>query len=373
MKLSCTKENLAQGLSITSHISTKNVNLPILNNVLLKADQGGLKLISTNLEIALTCSIRGKLEQQGEYTVPSKLFYEFVNLLPDEVVNMDLHDDGLFVSCAKAKTTINGISPSEFPLIPPVEGEVKFEVNVADFKKALSQTLFATAMNEARPELTGVYMKFQGGKLIMAATDSYRLSEVETSTPSKDQEYEVIVPQRTLAELNRVFSVFKDDVEASQSVTMELANNQVVFRYASVELISRTIEGVYPDYKQIIPDRHETKAVVDRREMIQAIKSVSLFAKQGLYDIKMSIDPSGKLTLFAQDATRGKNDTDLSGEVEGKENTIALNYRYVLDGLNAMNSEKVELKMIDGASPFVLAPAGDDAEKFVYIVMPIRQ
>jgi len=191
---------------------------------------------STNLEIALTCSVRGKLEQQGEYTVPSKLFYEFVNLLPDDVVNMDLHDDGLFVSCAKAKTTINGISPAEFPLIPPVEGEVKFEVGVTELKKALAQTLFATAMNEARPELTGVYMKFKDGKLTMAATDSYRLSEVQLKAPSQDQEYEVIVPQRTLSELNRVFSVFKDDVEASQSVTMELANNQVVFHYASVDL-----------------------------------------------------------------------------------------------------------------------------------------
>jgi len=373
MKLSCTKENLCQGLSITSHISTKNVNLPILNNVLLKADQGGLKLISTNLEIALTCSVRGKLEQQGEYTVPSKLFYEFVSLLPDEVVNIDLHDAGLFVSCAKAKTTINGISPAEFPLIPPVEGEVKFEVKVNELRKALAQTLFATAMNEARPELTGVYMKFKDGKLTLAATDSYRLSEVRVKASLRDQEYEVIVPQRTLSELNRVFSVFKDDVEASESVTIELANNQIVFRYASVELISRTIEGMYPDYTQIIPEKHETKVIVGRRDLIQAIKSVSLFAKQGLYDIKMSAKPDGTLTLFAQDATRGKNDVDLKCDIEGQENTMALNYRYVLDGLNAMNSDKVEIRMIDSSSPFVLAPHEDEADKFVYIVMPIRQ
>lgn len=373
MKLSCTKENLCQGLSITSHISTKNVNLPILNNVLLKADQGGLKLISTNLEVALTCSIRGRVEQQGEYTVPSKLFYEFVALLPDAVVDIDLHDNGLFVACEKAKTTINGISPSEFPLIPPVEGTARFEVGVADLKKALSQTLFAAAMNEARPELTGVYMRFGGGRLVMAATDSYRLSEADIKAPAKNQEQDVIVPQRTLAELNRIFAVFKDDVEAADTVAIELANNQIVFRYASVELISRTIEGVYPDYKQIIPRTFETRVVVDRRELIQAIKSVSLFAKQGLYDIRMSVKPDGTITLFAQDSTRGKNDTDLRGEVEGKENTMALNYRYVLDGLNAIAADKVEIRMIDAASPFVLVPHGDESDKFLYIVMPIRQ
>lgn len=373
MKLSCTKGNLCQGLSITSHIGTKNVNLPILNNVLLKADQGGLKLISTNLEIALTCSIRGKLEQAGEYTIPSKLFYEFVNLLPDERVDMDLHDDGLFISCAKAKTTIKGIAPSEFPLIPPVEGQVKFTINVSDLKKALSQTLFATAINEARPELTGVYMKFKDGKLTMAATDSYRLSEVKIKASSQEGEHDVIVPQRTLSELNRIFSVFKDDVEASESVIVELANNQIVFRYASVELISRTIEGVYPDYRQIIPQNHETKIVVDRKDLQQAIKSVSLFSKLGLFDIKMTASPDGNLTLFAQDATRGKNDVSIVGEITGKENTIALNYRYILDGLNAIMSEKVEIHLIDGANPFVLKPHEDQKDEFIYIVMPIRQ
>lgn len=373
MKLSCTKTNLHQGLSVTSHISTKNVNLPILSNVLLKADQGGLKLISTNLEIALTCSIRGKLEQAGEYTVPSKLFYDFVSLLPDERVDIDLHDDGLFVSCDKAKTTINGISPSEFPLIPPVIGDVKYSIGVADFKKALSQTLFSTAFNEARPELTGVYMKFKDGKLIMASTDSYRLSEVEIKSSTNEGEHDVIVPQRTLYELSRVFGVFKDDVEAADAVIIELASNQIVFRYGPVELISRTIEGVFPDYKLIIPTKHETKITIGKRDLQQTIKSVSLFSKQGLFDIKMTINTDGTLVLSAQDVTRGKNDVSLKCEVEGAQNTITLNHRYVLDGLNAITTDKVQMHIIDAASPFMMTPYGNATDKFIYIVMPIRQ
>ncbi len=373
MKLSCTKSNLYQGLSVTSHISTKNVNLPILNNVLLKADQGGLKLISTNLEIALTCSIRGKLEQQGEYTVPSKLFYDFVSLLPDERVDIDLHDNGLFVSCDKVKTTINGIHPSEFPLIPPVDCAVTFSVSVNNMKRALSKTLFATATNEARPELTGVLMKFGGGKLVMASTDSYRLSEVEIKSSTQEGEHDVIVPQRTLSELNRVFGVFKDDVDAPESVVIGIANNQVVFKYGAVELISRTIEGVYPDYKMIIPKKLETKIIVNKRELAQTIKSVSLFSKQGLYDVKMSVSPDGMITIFAQDATRGKNDVSIKCEVEGVANSIALNYKYVLDGLNAIESDSVEIQIIDGSNPFVLVPHEDASDKFLYIVMPIRQ
>ncbi|MBU4314952.1 DNA polymerase III subunit beta [Patescibacteria group bacterium] len=305
--------------------------------------------------------------------MPSKLFYDFVSLLPDERVDIDLHDDGLFIACAKAKTTISGMSPSEFPLIPPVAGDVKFTINVNDLKKALSQTLFSTASNEARPELTGVYMKFKDGILIMASTDSYRLSEVSIKSSSPDGEYDVIVPQRTLSELNRVFSVFKDDVEASDSVSVELANNQIVFHYGSVELISRTIEGVFPDYKMIIPNKFETKVIVDKKDLQQAIKSVSLFSKQGLYDVKMTVGAEGTLTLFAQDSARGKNDVSLRCEVEGKENEITLNYRYVLDGLNAITPEKVEIQLNDGASPFVLLPHNNPTEKFLYIVMPIRQ
>jgi DNA polymerase-3 subunit beta len=372
MKLSCIKTNLHQGLSVTSHIGTKNVNLPILSNVLLKADQGGLKLVSTNLEIALTCSIRGKVEQSGEYTVPSKLFYDFVSLLPDDRVDIDLHDNGLFISCNKSKTTINGISASEFPLIPPVVGETKYSLSVLDFKKALSQTLFSTALNEARPELTGVYMKFGNGRLTMASTDSYRLSEVEIKASSHDGEHDVIVPQRTLSELNRVFGVFKDDVEASESVVIEIASNQVVFRYGPVELISRTIEGIFPDYKLIIPKKYETKVVVKKRDLQQTIKSVSLFSKQGLYDIKMTTE-NGALVLSAQDAIRGKNDASLKCDVSGVQNTISLNYKYVLDGLSAINTDEVEVRIIDSSNPFVMMPHGNESEKFIYIVMPIRQ
>src|SRR3989339_816390 len=182
MKLSCTKENLNQGLAITSHVSSRNMNLPILNNVLLRADAGGLKLISTNLEIAITCSLRAKIDQQGEYTVPSKLFYDFVSLLPNEPVEMDLHDNGIFISCASAKTTLNGMDASEFPLIPPVQASEVYTVLAGDFLKGLGRTLFATATNEARPELTGVLLSIHNshsGKntLTLASTDSYRLAE----------------------------------------------------------------------------------------------------------------------------------------------------------------------------------------------------
>lgn len=380
MKFSCTRENLFQGLAITSHISTKNVNLPILNNVLLRADGGGLKLISTNLEIAITCHVRGKVDQPGEYTVPSKLIFDYVNLLPNEVADIDLLDDALSISCGKSKTKIKGIAATEFPLVPPVSGGVRYSVSVSEFKKALSRVLFATATNESRPELSGVFLSFNSeasgeGKMILAATDSYRLAEAVITLSGGSKEHkDVIVPQRTLSELNRIFSVFKDDVEASPSVEIELSDNQIVFRYGSVELTSRTIEGNYPDYRQIIPDKSSTKAVFDRSEFTQAVKTTSLFSKLGLFDVTIELDPTANnLELTSSDSARGENIITVDGELSGIENKIALNYRYLLEGVNAIGSPKIEMSVIDGANPCILTPKGMPDEEYKYIIMPIRQ
>lgn len=380
MKLSCTRENLYKGLAITSHISTKNVNLPILNNVLLRVDGGGLKLISTNLEIAITCHVRGKVEQQGEYTVPSKLLFDYVSLLPNDQVDIDLLDDALSVTCKRTKTKINGIPANEFPLVPPVTGSKKYSVSVSELKNALTETLFATATNESRPELAGVYMAFHPEaagkkKMIMAATDSYRLAEtIVNISGGSDESSSVILPQKTLSELNRILALFKDDVEAAPAVEIELSDNQIVFQYGSVELTSRTIEGNYPDYRQIIPTDTKTTATFDRAVFAQAVKTASLFSKTGLFDITVDLDPEdGSLRLSASDSTRGENMVTVSGEVSGSENKITLNSRYLLDGVNAMSSAEITLQVIDGANPCIMTPKDMPEEQYQYIIMPIRQ
>jgi len=308
------------------------------------------------------------------------VFYDFVNLLPNEPVDIDLHDDGLFISCASAKTTLKGMDASEFPLVPPVQAKESYEVPVASLAKGLSRTLFATATNESRPELTGLLLSIHHpsagvGTLTLAATDSYRLAEYVLAIKTTHNEpREVIVPSRTLSELSRILSVFKDDVEAPESVSLELSDNQAVFRYGSVELISRTIDGNYPDYRQIIPTEFKTDVFVDRSETIQAIKSASLFAKNGLFDVQVNMDPAQKMVqLSAQDATRGENSVSVkSDEATGEINSMVLNYRYLLDGLQAAGTQGVQVQMIDAMNPCVIRPTGE-GDKYQYIVMPIRQ
>ena len=377
MKLSCTRENLYQGLAITSHISGKNANLPILNNVLLRADIGGLKLTATNLELTITCTIRGKVDQPGEYTVPSKLFADYVSLLPNERVDLDLLDHALSVVCDKTKTKINGLASNEFPLIPPVTGGVRFTIPANALDAALGQTLFAVATNEARQALTGVSMHFDGlnKQLVLAATDSYRLGEkIIALGEHAEGERRAIVPSRTLAELRRILSVLRDNAETPENIDVELTESQIVFRYGTVELSSRTIEGVYPDYRQIIPKTSTTEIIVGKGAFAQAVKRTSLFSKVGLFDVRLEVNPVDKsLTLSATDVGRGENIVSIEGEVTGSANSVVLNFRYLLDGVNALTSDKIVLKLIDAMNPCVLLPADMPDEKYLYIVMPIRQ
>lgn len=316
------------------------------------------------------------MDQPGEYTIPSKLVADYVALLPDERVDLDLLDNALSIVCGTSKTKINGLPPSEFPLVPQVTGGVKFTVPVAPFDAALSQTLFAVSTSEARQALTGCYLEFNGDKklLTVAATDSYRLGERHITLAGEMMgERKVIVPSRTLAELRRIFGVLRDSVELPESVEVEITDNQVAFRYGNVELSSRTIDGVYPDYRQIIPKNSTTEIIVDKNVFAQAVKRASLFSKAGLFDVKIEAKPETKeIVLSATDAGRGEHTVSVEGEIKGAANVVTLNFRYLLDGLNALNSEKITVKMIDAMNPFLLVP-GEGGDQYLYIIMPIRQ
>jgi len=375
MIFSCTKDNLYKGLSVVSHISNKQVNLPVLQNVHLKAEGGSIVLSTTNLEIAIRINLRGKIDRTGEYTVPAKLFSDFVNLLPNERVDIELVDTSLDVSCGDTSTSINGIDAAEFPLIPAVDTSSSYTVPASDFREALSQVLFSVSNNEARPQLSGVLLKLKGETLTLAATDSYRLSERVVKLDGEVVEREVIVPSQTLQEVARMIQVLKDDPEIEDKLEIKFSDNQVVFEFGPVQLTSRTIDGTYPDYTQIIPDTFATELVVGRDELTKAIKTASLFSRAGIFDVMLKVDPEGKkISVTANEATRGKNTASCDADVKGGVNEVTVNFRYLLDGLNAMSSEGVTIKMIDGMNPCVVMPNGGlDKGKYQYIVMPIRQ
>jgi len=379
MKFSCTQENLTQGLSVVSHIAGKNVNLPILANVLVKIDDKIVRLLTTNLEVAVSVEIRGKVDATGEFSVPAKLFADFVSLVSGDRVDVELVGDSFEVRGGKSRTKIKGLPASEFPLVPQVSKDKSFRVPAADFRRAASKVIFAVSANESRPEISGVLLRFEpqgpAGRLTMAATDSYRLAEVQIPLHESPgiEARSVIVPARTLAEVLRILSSFKDTSELPATIELVLSENQILFSYGPVEVVSRTIEGQYPDYKAVIPEAVKTTVVLPRDELIKAVRSASLFSRSGLYDVHLSAGP-GKLVVASADSQIGENETELAAAVEGGENKITLNYRYVSDGLAAIEGGGVVMKIIDSANPCVLLPQEDvPGMKYLYIVMPIKQ
>jgi len=364
MKISCTQENLNKGLNNVSHIASKNVSLPILNNVLIKAEKGTIKLITTNLEIGINCQIRGKVEKEGEITVQAKLLNDYVNSLPSERVDLEAKDNKLEIKCGKARTVIKASSTEEFPLIPKVEKKEDYEVNTSEIKKAITQVIFATASDESRPEISGVYLKPAKEKIIIAATDSYRLAEKRVKNNKTSAGEAVIIPTRTLQELNRILT---EDIEG---VNFYINENQILFTFDGIELVSRLIEGQYPDYKQIIPSDHKTKLVLSTQKFIKIVKTTSLFCQPGINDVNLSVKEK-KLTVSASNSQLGENVSSLAAEIEGDDNEIVFNYRYLLDGLSSIDSEEVILELSDCNSPGLIKPKED--KDYLYIIMPIRQ
>ncbi len=376
MKISAIQENLKQGLFIVSHIAGKNINLPILNNILIKAKEGNIKLITTNLEIGIVSAVRGKVEKEGSFTVDSKIIADYINLLPNKKINIEQKENKLIIETENYKTKIIGQPAEEFPLIPEVDKKTYYSAKINEFKQILIQTAFAVSANESRLELSGVFFNFNKNILTLAATDSYRLAEkiINVKTNSSGEENKkIIIPAKTLQELIRILSGEQDGgAEYGGEIKFYLSDNQILFTVGSTELVSRLIEGQYPDYKQIIPVNPKTVTIINRQELIRAVKTSSLFSKTGINDINLDF-PKGKKQVVVSSASgqAGENITELEANVVGDDNSVVVNYRFLLDGLNNIEGENIKIEVIDSNTPCILRSEKEDG--YLYIIMPIKQ
>ena len=374
MKFISLQENLKKGLNIVGHITTKNINLPILNNILIKVEDGNIELTSTNLEIGIKHKIRGKIETSGEFTVDSKLITEYISFLTSgEKVKIEQKNGELKIESGNYKTKIKGEDSKEFPLIPTINQDNNYSCKISDLKKALSSVIFATSNSENRVELTGVLFFFENNILSLVATDSYRLSEkkIKVDKIKGDEENKIIIPAKTAQELLRILNnLDNNDLEKTEEINIIFSDNQVLFSFDSVDLISRLLNGRYPDYKQIIPSKSITEAIVDRNEIIRGIKATSLFSKTGINDITI-IFSKKKIIISAFSGSSGESQVEIDGDINGDDNEVTINFRYILDGLNSINSEKVILKILNNNTPCLIKPNKEDDH--IYIVMPIKQ
>jgi len=366
MQIACKQKDLAHALSTVSKAVNLNNTLPVLNNILLKAENKKLTLAATNLEIAITTSIPAEIKNEGSLTIPAKLFTSYVGLLPDGEISLGSEGGlDLTVKAAKSQTRVKGISADEFPLIPQVKKELSLEISSADLLEAISQVAFASARDMVRPVLAGVNLIADKKEIRLAATDSYRLSEkIIKPLKAPENPISVIIPARTVMELSRILEKKKDPV------TLDISGSQILFLYKNIELASRLIEGSFPEYGQIIPKSHKTQISVSTSELQQAVKRVSLFTKEGS-GVRLEVSGDKKLMISSDASQVGEEKAELTASIAGSENIIALNAGYLLEALGAFDTSEVVLELGEKTAPVVLRPAKNEAN-FLHLIMPLK-
>jgi DNA polymerase-3 subunit beta len=373
MKLSCLQENLSRGLGIVGRAVATRTTLPITNNVLLATDQSRLKLVATNLEMAISYWLGAKVEEEGAITVPARLLTEFVSSLASERIDINLAPKTkvLGLKCARFEARISGVDARDFPPIPSVGDGITTKVEVEALRQAISQVVFAAATEESRPVLTGVDARFEENLLTLAAADGFRLAVFKMALAAPvSQKAEVIIPGRTLSELNRLIG----DAEESVDITLNPSKSQILFRLKDIELVSQLVQGTFPQYTQLIPQTFSTRAVVDVAEFLRATKTASIFARDGSGIVRLVVTAGadvtpGKMTVSARSEELGEDVGEIDAMVEGGEAKIAFNGKYLTDVLSVLRESRVALEATSPSSPGVIRPVGVD--NYTHVVMPM--
>ncbi len=375
MKLIVLKENINKGLNIVGRVTGKNLTLPILSNILISTQKNILNLSGTDLEIGIKYWVLCKTEKEGKITIPARTISNFINLLPEEKITLETKNQDLIINCKNNNTKIKGLDAEEFPIIPKTENKDFIELNSQFFCQGLSQVVDFCAINQARPELSGVYFSFQKDKLKITATDSFRLAEKVLKFEQKtNKEFSFILPQKTAREVVNIFS------ENEGKIKLYYSSNQVLFEspikessYPQVQLVSRLIEGEYPDYQGIIPDKHDVQVILNREDFLNQVKTASIFSGKS-NEVKIKTNPEkGGIEILSQNPELGENKNFLSGQINGgdkKELETSFNYKFLLEGLSNIKSPKIVFELNKEEGPAVVKPEGDP--NYLYILMPIK-
>ncbi|MDO8529595.1 MAG: DNA polymerase III subunit beta [bacterium] len=383
MKIICTQDNFKKAIYNTERVIGKQSTLPILENILLETEKGMLRVSATNLEIGVFLKIGAKIEREGKITIPAKLLSNFVNNLPaGDNIYLEVEGQLLKIKSGNYKANIKGLGAQDFPIIPELESEFLFSVPAKDFKEVIPKLLSCVSLDSTRPELGGVNVLLGEEKIALAATDSFRLLEAEVSLKKeKNENYSIfisktnslIIPASTLSE------VFRSIAAETQEIKVAIEENQIFFQADNVRIISRLINGKYPEYKQIIPKEFITKTFINKEELLRAVKMASFFTNSKSGEINFKLDSKNHaLDIMAQSEEKGENKAHIDIEIEGTDQEIVFNPRYFIDGINAIASPKVALLINSGSSPAVLRMTQEKNEKteitsgFTYVVMPIK-
>ena len=367
MKIVATKENLLEGINtVQKAVSTKNT-IPILDGIYLKAKDDCLYFSATDLEIGIECKVKVQVIEEGEIVLPARHFSELVRKLPNTKIIITYLADilGVSIEYNEAEVHLKGWPGEEFPKIPDLEGNFQLDLNTNLLKNMIRQTLFATSTDDNRPIFTGVLFEVIDNQLIMVSTDTHRLVvRIGKINNNFEQSLNLIIPGKTLSEVHRII---KDDEETIKIVGN---TNQIAFQTQDTKIISRIIEGKFPDYNQVIPTSYETLIKIKTKDFQQTIERANLFSSErdGTSIIKLLI--INGYSVISSHSEMGKVEEKLPIYVEGENTEIAFNAKYLLEVLKVIDSEDINMTLSGALNPGIIKPGSHD--NFTYLLLPLR-
>ena len=361
MNITINQEKLLTALRIVERLVSKNVSLPILSTILLKTDDGRLRLSATNLEAGVNYWVGVKVDEEGEIAIPAHIFSDFMNNVADERVNITANRSTLVINSEHYKTQILGMEAKDFPIIPKVKKEAVFKIDGGVLKDSLASVFDSTSISETRPELSGVYVSVSESHVEFAATDSFRLSE--KVVPLKGEANKsFIIPRNAVAEIMRILENLRGEV------VLSVSENQVFVYNSDLEFISRLVDGRYPEYKKVIPDRFLSLVKINRTDFEKNVRMASVFSSS-ILDVKLKAT-AGTMEISAKNSDRGETTSHMECELKNKPFEISVNYHYLLDGLKIMPAGDVTLEFTGEGSPLVLR--GENQKDQTYVIMPLK-
>lgn len=364
MKATILQEDLIQKASIASRFISSQPQLPILANFLLITGNGKLEIQATNLEIGIKTSVGAKIDKKGKVTVPAKIFTEIVANLPPGKILLEEQNGKLKISSQLYTINIATQSPSNFPDFPNNLEKETFSMSQNTLHDLLNQVVFASALDESRPVLTGVLFEF-GEKVTVVATDGFRLSYKEIQANIKGKQNQMLIPATALKEIGRISTKVDDNLR----VALLPKEGQVVFEVGDTLLVSKTIEGDFPDYNKVIPNSWKTRFEVGKEEMLQAVRVSTTFAREASGVVKVVVK-DGMIIISSESGQYGKEEGKIEAKTEGENLITAFNYRYLLDALGSIKGDTVIFESEGSSNPGVFKDKKDQTYK--HLIMPIR-
>jgi DNA polymerase III subunit beta len=371
MKVVLTRGDLLKGIStVQSAVASKNT-MPILANVLLEAKDKKLELVATDLDMGIRCSVQAEVVDKGSITINAKKLSDIVRELPEASVDLEIDDNHkMILVCQKSSFKVHGLPKDDFPILPEVKKDKFFKVKGSLLQEMIHKSIFAVSTDETRYVLNGVFFQAEGGKLRMVATDGHRLAFIQKKLEGKaDEKCSVIIPTKTLNELSKVISDVGKGKEDEVIVEITATDNQIKFVVGGVEIVSRLIEGQFPNYEQVIPKESDKKLEASTADLAAATRRVAILTSEKSNSIRYQVK-GNKLTISSKTPDMGEAKEEMDVVYKGEEISIAYNAKYVLDVLKNVGTDAVLIELTQPLSPGILRPKGDS--DYLCVIMPMR-